>query len=196
MDYSLYKAINGLSGGSSFIDHLFRTLADDLPALVVAIVAALFLLPWREDRLARRCGAVAATAAAGIALLISQPISQAVARVRPYVAHPHHAHLLIASSHDPSFPSDQATGAFALAAAVLFYDRLAGIVLLVLAALLAFSRVYVGTHYPGDVLGGAAIGIAAALVLRLPLLRRLLEGLAHLCSDLWERFLRVARFPT
>ena len=195
MDYSLYKAINGLSG-SAFFDGLFRALANDLPAVIVAVVAALFLLPWRRERLARRCGAVTATAAAGIALLLNQPIAHAVARTRPYLAHPHHAHLLIARSHDPSFPSDHSTGAFALAAAILFYDRIAGLIVLVLGVLLAFARVYVGTHYPGDVVGGAVIGIAVVLVLRLPVLRRLLEGVARWCSDLWDRILRVARIPT
>jgi undecaprenyl-diphosphatase len=195
MDYFLYKAINGLSG-SSFFDGLFRALANDLTPVLIALVAALFLLPWPRRRLARRCGAVTATAAAGIALLINQPIANAVARTRPYVAHSHHAHLLIARSHDPSFPSDHATGAFALAAAIFFYDRVVGGALLALAALLAFSRVYVGTHYPGDVVGGAAVGIAVALVLRLPALRRPLEAVARRCSDFWERILRLARIPT
>src|SRR3954454_7250194 len=58
------------------------------------------------------------------------------------------------ASHDPSFPSDHATGACSLAFAIWLCDGTIGTVLLVLAALLSFARVYVGTHYPGDVLGG------------------------------------------
>ena len=128
-----------------------------------------------------------ATVSAAVALLINQPIAHAVARLRPYLAHPAHAHLLIARSHDPSFPSDHATGGFALAFAVWLYDRTIGSFLIVGAALLAFARVYVGTHYPGDVAAGALIGIGVALVLfKVPALRRLIEATAALAGRVWD----------
>ena len=79
MDYSLYRAINGLSGYSP-LDHVARVLANDLSAVLIAVVAALFLIPWPRARCERRCGAVAATAAAAIALLINQPITNRGAR--------------------------------------------------------------------------------------------------------------------
>lgn len=189
MDYSLYKTINGLSG-NSFVDKVMKACANDLPAVLVVLVALAFLIPWAHNRLDRRRGAVLATASAGLALLINQPIAHAVDRLRPYLAHPHHAHLLIARSHDPSFPSDHATGGFALAAGLWLYDRTLGSIMLVLAALLSFARVYVGTHYPGDVLAGALIGIAVALLLRyLPLTRRAIEGVAGLAGQLWDSVL-------
>jgi undecaprenyl-diphosphatase len=186
MDYSLYKTINGLSG-SSFADGLFKLLANDLPALLVVLVALIFLFPWPQRRHERRSGAVLATAAAGLALLINQPIAHAIDRLRPYLAHPAHAHLLISPSHDPSFPSDHATGAFALAFGVWLYDRALGTVLLVVGAVLAFSRVYVGTHYPGDVVAGALIGIAIALALSLVQpTRRLIELIAARIGQGWD----------
>lgn len=189
MDYSLYKAINGLSGGS-FADGLFKLLANDLPAVLVVLVAVVFLIPWPQRRQERRSGAVLATAAAALALLINQPIAHAVDRVRPYLDHPAHAHLLISRSHDPSFPSDHATGAFALAFGVWLYDRTLGSVLLVIAAVLAFSRVYVGTHYPGDVLAGALIGMAVAVALVLvPATRRLIEQIAARIGQGWDGLL-------
>ncbi len=186
MDYSLYKTINDLSGPAG-LDAVFRFLANELPLVIVCLTALLFLINWPSRKLRRRQGAVAGTAAGALALLINQPITHWVDRARPYVAHPGHAHLLIARSHDPSFPSDHATGAVAIATAVWFYDRVAGAVLFGLAALLGFSRVYVGIHYPGDVVGGAAIGAAVALGLRLPPLRSQLERLADSCSRLWDR---------
>jgi undecaprenyl-diphosphatase len=187
MDYSLYKTINGLSG-DPVVDHLLKLLATDLAALLVVLVALTFLVPWGARRRERRSGAVLATASAGVSLLLNQPIAHAVARSRPYVAHPAHAHLLIARSTDPSFPSDHATGAFALAVGIWLYDRTFGTILLVLAALLSFVRVYVGTHYPGDVAAGALIGMAvvAALYLLKPT-RRLIETVARLCGEVWDR---------
>jgi membrane-associated phospholipid phosphatase len=192
LDYSLYKAVNGLSGGA-VSDGIFEFLANNLSTVMVALVAALFLVPWRRRRLERRYGAIFATAAAGLALLVDQPIAHAVDRVRPYIAHPGHAHLLIARSHDPSFPSDHAAGAFAIAVAVMVFDRVFGAAFLALAVVLAFARVYVGTHYPGDVAGGAAVGALAALALVwFPPARRALEALARACSALWDRLIRVA----
>ncbi len=189
MDYSLYKTINGLSGGS-FADGLFKLLATNLPAILVILIALTFLIPWRQRRQERRCGAVLATASAALALLIAQPIAHTVERLRPYLAHPAHAHLLIARSHDPSFPSDHAVGGFALALGVWLYDRTLGAVLLVLAAILAFARVYVGTHYPGDVVAGALLGmiVAAALFLVAPT-RRLVELVAARIGQVWDRAL-------
>src|SRR3954451_17175238 len=176
MDYRVYKTVNGLSG-APLPDHVVKFLALDLPAVLVILVALTFLIPWTARRRARRSGALLATAAAGLSLLINQPIAHLVARARPYLTHPAHAHLLIARSHDPSFPSDHATGAFALAFGVWLYDRTIGTVLLILAAILAFARVYVGTHYPGDVVAGALMGMAVPGALYvLPSLRRLIEA--------------------
>ena len=190
MDYSLYRDINGLSG-NAFFDGLFKFLANDLPAVLVIAVALVFLIPWPRRRAERRSGAVLATAAAGLGLLINQPIAHAVNRLRPYLAHPAHAHLLITRSHDPSFPSDHATGGFALAFGIWLYDRTIGTVLLVIAAVLSFSRVYVGTHYPGDVVAGALIGIAAGSVLFLvPITRRAIERAATSIGTLLDRALR------
>ena len=193
MDYSLYKSVNGLSG-APFADDLFTLLAKDLPAVLVVLVALTFLIPWRRRRQDRRSSAVLATASAGLALLINQPITHLVDRARPYVDHPNNAHLLLTPSHDPSFPSDHATGAFALAFAIWLYDRTLGAVMLVIAALLAFSRVYVGTHYPGDVVAGALIGIAVAGTLFLvPPTRGLVEMVAARCGEAWDGVL--ARLP-
>ncbi len=80
VDYTLYKTINGLTG-NSFGDSFFKVLANDLPAVLVVLVALTFLIPWRARREQRRSGAVLGTAAAGLALLINQPITRAVDRL-------------------------------------------------------------------------------------------------------------------
>jgi undecaprenyl-diphosphatase len=187
IDYDIYKAID--ARGPHAIDEIFRFLANDLVVVMVAIVALLFLFPWQRLRVERRRAAVLATMAAGVALLVNQPIANAVDRARPYVAHPHDAHLLIARSPDPSFPSDHASGAFALATMVWTYDRTWGAVLLVLAVILGFARVYAGAHYPFDVVGGAAIGAAVALILRIRPIRTRLEAIADWCARLWDAVL-------
>jgi undecaprenyl-diphosphatase len=73
---------------------------------------------------------------------------------------------LVRTPHDGSFPSGHAAASFAAATILSFaFPRLAPL-LFVLAAAVAWSRVYVGVHYPLDILGGAALGVLVAIALR------------------------------
>jgi undecaprenyl-diphosphatase len=182
VDYTLFKAVNGL-GGNAFADRLFTLAAQDLAPLLMVLVALTFLFGGP----ARRRGALLGVAAAGLALVAAQPLAHLVGRARPFVDH--HVHLLIARSPDPSFPSDHAIGGFALAFGIWLYDRTLGTVLLVVAAVLSLARVYVGTHYPGDVVTGALFGIAFAGALYLLPTRRLIEAVAARGGALWDRVL-------
>jgi undecaprenyl-diphosphatase len=76
--------------------------------------------------------------------------------------------------HTDSFPSGHATTSFAAAATLARFvpRKWIAVALYVLAALIAWSRVYVGAHYPLDVLGGAVLGLLIATALR-PLPRAL-----------------------
>jgi len=74
-------------------------------------------------------------------------------------------HLLINCTHSFSFPSSHATNIFTGMIIFSFvYPRLR-IGLLIIAALVAYSRVYVGVHYPFDVLAGTALGVACAITI-------------------------------
>jgi undecaprenyl-diphosphatase len=71
--------------------------------------------------------------------------------------------------------------------AILLRHRKAGVLALVLATLVSVGRVAVGTHYPGDVLAGAAVGTVAALIFWHPSVRRPLHRLAEWAGGLYER---------
>lgn len=87
-----------------------------------------------------------------------------VARTRPYIA-VDGLHRIIEAQSDYSFPSGHTACSFAAAVIVfLMCPRKVGVPTLVLAFLIALSRLYVGVHFPTDVLGGAVIGTAAAFL--------------------------------
>jgi undecaprenyl-diphosphatase len=133
-----------------------------VPFLVLAIAGQW----WRQgDRDHTRHVLIATGFSFLLGLAINQIILLLVHRVRPYDAGV--SHLLIAPSADPSFPSDHATATLAIASAFLIHRmRRLGIWFFAAAFLVSASRVYIGTHYVSDVLGGAATGFMAAIVIR------------------------------
>ena len=96
----------------------------------------------------------------------SQLLRRLFDRDRPPVADPH-PEPLVSTPGDPAFPSGHATTSFACAAVLAWLTPLHPVPLFVVAALVAFSRVYVGVHYPLDAVSGAVVGLAIATALRL-----------------------------
>ena len=127
----------------------------------VVVFAGILVAAWWRSRhtgdLHQLGGALWAAAAAGIALGIGQIIGGIIDRHRPYETL-HGVHVLVSRTTDFSVPSDHATAVGAVAVGLWISDRPLGRVTVVLAALMAFTRVYVGAHYPGDVLAGLALG--------------------------------------
>lgn len=72
--------------------------------------------------------------------------------------------LLVKAPHDYSFPSGHTQASFAAATSICMWSRKWGIPALVLAALVAFSRMYLYVHYPTDILAGMLCGIVYALI--------------------------------
>jgi undecaprenyl-diphosphatase len=166
MDASLYRMTNRLAARTSWAHWLFIGVA----RFGIALFAVALVVGWWQARQADSADGVVAVgwagAAALIALAVAQVIGNAVDRARPYTAMPT-AHVLTSRTSDFSFPSDHATVAGAIAVGLLLVGRrirkpVLGWIVGGLAILMAFSRVYVGVHYPGDVLGGLVLGGAVA----------------------------------
>lgn len=158
--------------------------------------------PYGSTRWKLAC--VSALVSAGLALGVNQVISHLWERARPFTEHPALTHVLSARTADPSFPSDHASAAFAIAFAVLAFSRRGGGLFLLAATVVGLSRIALGVHYPSDVLAGAFVGyLAATLVTTLgrPWVMRIVVVLSRFTDPLlrplwrwWRRLLPASRF--
>jgi len=175
-DETLFRWINGLAGHVVVIDGLFKGLADDyfmIIAMCLVLVGMWFGTRKPEERERSQVAVLKAMASLGIAsglvawanvLFVGEDkfpgtlIHEIFNRPRPFATSGLTVHLLFYKPTDPSFPSNLAAVVFGLALAVWLMNRRTGTWLLVMAIVACFARVYVGIHYPSDILGGAAFG--------------------------------------
>lgn len=145
------------------IDDVGKFMAKDMIYVMVAIGAALIV--WLLVRNIRNAieTAVIMAAAVILSLVVGRVIEHFWFEARPWIDHPDTIKL-ISHSADASFPSDHCLVAGAIAMVALLAWRWLGILAVIGAILIAWGRVFVGVHYPGDVLAGLAIGAVCGLV--------------------------------
>lgn len=180
LDDSVFFAVNRFAESTPWLHAPVLAYA----AYGLVVFAALLLAGLVANR-ASSSVRLAATGWAAVATLgalaLNQLLGRAVAEPRPYAVHPQILHLG-STTTDYSFPSDHAVMAGAVAAGLLIAHRRLGMVAVAAAALMAFARVYIGAHYPWDVLAGLLFGATVAvigwLLLRRPLIA-LTDWLRH-----------------
>ena len=168
-DVELLYDINGLAKDAP---HGFDRVMEFIGEYGLLFAMVLLVL-WCWWGVRRRGGENAASSvaalvwaplAAGIAVLVNVPIRGFVERPRPFVDHDG-LDVLVDGKDDFSFVSDHATLTMAVAVGLFVVNRRFGLIGIGLALLEGFCRVYMGVHYPTDVVGGFALGTAVALLL-------------------------------
>ncbi|NMP21238.1 phosphatase PAP2 family protein [Sulfobacillus harzensis] len=156
--------VNGWSRYSPLLNHLAIVLAKYAPEIWAVIFLLLWFWPPLRENRARRA-VVYAVVAGVLALVINVILGHIFPyRPRPFVYEPHLIHQLVSHKRDTSFPSDHAAGSFGFAVGLFFAGASDGILALILAAAVAIARVFVGLHWPTDVIVGAAVGVVAGLI--------------------------------
>ena len=173
MDFSILYAIQGMR--SPALDGFILALTNLMGSygqiwLLVGAVLCIF-------KKTRRCGAAVLVSYALVFLLGQFGLKDLIARARP-------CHLdetvvlLVKRPSSYSCPSTHTAWAFAAATSILMYFRKPGIGVMLVAAIIGFSRLYLFVHFPTDVLFGAVLGITLALVtvkVQRPVLAKLQE---------------------
>lgn len=149
-----------LSQFFSFITNLHHT------EVFIFIIAPFLLIAWW---LKYRTQMFAALLALALMILIADTIcyrglKSVIQRDRPFLNATLNAEVRVGyKPKSSSFPSNHAVNCFAIATLLAWYYPWLGAVFYLIAGLVGYSRVYVGVHYPSDVIAGACIGILIAV---------------------------------
>ena len=159
MEFSILYAIQNLR--TDFLDSAILKLTDLVGSYgELWLIAAAVMLTNRKTRRCAYTMVLSYLLVFGVGQLGFKDL---VARVRPCQIDTA-VKLLVERPTSWGFPSTHTGWAFAAAASVFLHHKKAGIAVLVLAALIAFSRLYLFVHFPSDVLGGIVLGVLAALL--------------------------------
>ena len=169
-DKAVFLWINGLAGRSPAVDFVMAWVASDYLAPVsmgLTLVALWFIGRDGPERMRYQIGMFTALTAMALSSLAVFICNALFFRPRPFDGLDG-VNLLFYQPTDSSFPSNSAAVAFGIAAGVWCVNRRIGTALFVVAVVYGFSRVFVGVHYPADILGSVVIAlVVTALTLRL-----------------------------
>lgn len=169
LDLIIFNFLNGGANYYPYLDTFFILLTSYFAyAFSLGVgMYVLFVVPyqrriWSEKLRAIRQG-LEFFLTAGFTWFAVFVIKNLVARPRPFLVI-ENVKMLLPNESGYSFPSGHASLTFAVATTVFLHHKRLGIYLYAFALIVALSRIYVGVHYPSDVLAGAAVGIIVSVI--------------------------------
>ncbi|MHB1661061.1 MAG: undecaprenyl-diphosphatase [bacterium] len=167
LNKSLFLSINNLSLNNGFLNYINIFIALYSPFILAALLVIIYLSGKKNESLYAFYVSITG-------LFINFAIGLFYFHPRPFAVGL--GYQLIYHANDSSFPSDHATLAFSIAFSFIIYNknRLLGIICLIFAFIIGFARVYVGVHFPFDIVGSFIVSLFSAGIiyaLRKPLMQ-------------------------
>lgn len=159
-DLQVFTAIHNLAGISKFLDFIGIFLASYLPLFLIAGLLFLFI-KYRYSFRDFAFLTLSFLLARGVILEIIRFIYH---RPRPFLELGFEP--LVGHSATAAFPSGHATTFFAIAFALWFINKRWGIWYGVFATLMGLGRIYVGVHWPLDIVGGILVALLSVIVIK------------------------------
>ncbi|WP_024788974.1 MULTISPECIES: undecaprenyl-diphosphatase [unclassified Lebetimonas] len=174
--------INSLAGYNHLLDEIMILSAKTTPFIFAIILIYLWFSKRKNESLFAFYSAM-------MGLLLNQIITLIYFHPRPFMVHI--GTLLIHHKPENSFPSDHATLTFSIAFMLLMFKstRIIGIFAFLLALLCGIARVYVGVHWPFDIIGGFFVGLISAIIIYS--LKEKLQKLNDIAIFIWNKILGV-----
>jgi undecaprenyl-diphosphatase len=179
LDASIFRSLNDYCGWSPTLDRIVVHMEVLKGSIFMGIVGVLWFQP-DSDQPRRRQTIIIIILSTALALVFNRALSTLLPfRSRPMYSIGANAPTLewhADLEHWSSFPSDNATYLFAIAAGFWLISNRWGFVFGIFAACATLARVYLGIHYPGDILVGALIGIVTSLAVNRESIRQLIAA--------------------
>ena len=155
MNLELFRLINNLANKNRILDDIMIFFTNYIPYMFMSILVFVFVLGVIKKNSEYQKSAINVFFLTVINLTLNFLIGSVFYVNRPFVNNK--VNLLMPHVQDASFPSDHAAGTMSIALGLGKYSKQLGVILTILSFVVGFSRIYVGHHYPLDVLGAYII---------------------------------------
>lgn len=185
IDLWLFHAVNSFCGQSYLLDQIVIFFASNNFVKTIPFIVCVWILWLQPQSPRQRREIITATVVAVIlALAITRGLANILPfRVRPYLAPDigFQAPIIDYNARDvlrdsSSFPSDHATFFFAMTTGLWFISRRLGALFGLFSLLIILQRIYLGFHFPSDILAGALIGILCVMLVNRKTIRRYISA--------------------
>jgi membrane-associated phospholipid phosphatase len=163
IDIELLRKINPTVPKSLF----WHVLSSSVSPVVIGLPVLIYLTGFLKQRSKIKTGAIWLATAILVALIITQVLKYTIVRDRPFITYPHDIFPFDHFGPGLSFPSQHTSFAFATATALSLQYRKwwLAVISFAWAILVGYSRLYLGQHYPSDVVAGVALGTGSAFLI-------------------------------